>query len=424
MFAIRGDGELMAWGGGVHQESLGLGTAALNREFPTRVAMPFGKKVKAVTGNYYGTTALTTDNELYGWGPYGAGIGYGSTTFSAVPVRVIVEGTVVKIYRAGLARGAGTTYLLNDAGDIFRSGEHPIFGTVTTFTKLARPANSTWKDFNASGHSIWAWDVDGKAYSMGYNSQGELSDGTYTNRTSWVPVLKADNTQLDNIKNIKWVSRYDGLGSVFFLLNTNDLWVCGYNGWGTLGLGNTTTINKAVYLTNNVRDVNPNTGSVANLSVVKNDGTLWACGNNSHGQVGNGTATQLNTLTQIRENGTSGNFITGVKSVFGCAAGDYGGVFFIKEDGTVWATGPSWQGVSGLGNETDRTVYTQVLLGEPIESISQWHWFGWPAAGHYSAAYFLARSGRLYSCGYNGYGSAGVGHSANFNVPSQVLLGQ
>ena len=313
MFAIRGDGELMVWGANVQLNNLGLGYVSFAREFPTRVAMPFGKKVKAVTENRDGVTALTTDNEVYCWGEFGVGIGYGSTAGLAVPRRIIVEGTVVKIFRSSLARGGGSTYLLNDQGDIFRSGDHPIFGTLTTFTKLARPANSTWKDFNASGHSIWAWAVDGKAYGMGYNIYGELGDGTNTNRTSWVPVIKADNTQLDNIKNIKWCSRYDGVASVYFILNTNDVWVTGHNGWGTLGIGNTTTQYKAVYLTNNVRDVNPNTGSDACVSIVKTDGTLWACGSNHQGQVGNGTTTLLNTLTQIRENGTSGNFITGVK---------------------------------------------------------------------------------------------------------------
>ena len=426
MFAIRGDGELMSWGASVGNNNLGLGSAAYQREFPTRVAMPFGKKVKAVTGNYYGTTALTTDNELYCWGEYGAGIGYGSTTGLSVPRRIIVEGTVVKIYRSSLSRSTGSTYLLNDQGDIFRSGEHPIFGTITTFTKLPRPTNSTWKDFNASGHSIWAWAVDGKAYSMGVNAHGQLGDGTTTNRTSWVPVLKTDNTQLDNIKNIKWTARYDGIAAVFFLSTINDdLWVCGYGGRGVLGLGNTANQTNATYLTNNVRDVNPNTGDeLANMSLVKNDGTLWACGYNQQGQVGNGTTTLLSTLTQIRENGTSGNFITGVKSVFGCAAGDYGAVFFIKEDGSVWATGTNNYGSLGLGDLTDRTVYTQVLLGEPIETIRQWHWYGWPAAAYYTGTYFLARSGRLYSCGYNVYGSAGVGHSQSFYVPSQVILGK
>ena len=181
MFALRGDGELMSWGAHLHGYNMGLGTNVGPWPFPRRVAMPFGKKVKAVTRNYDGTTVRTTDNEVYCWGDTGSGIGDGANTARAIPVQVIVEGTVVKIYRSTLARGTGITYLLNDQGDIFRSGYHPTLPSVTTFTKLARPANSTWKDFNASGHSIWAWAVDGKAYGMGFNNYGELGDGTSTN---------------------------------------------------------------------------------------------------------------------------------------------------------------------------------------------------------------------------------------------------
>jgi alpha-tubulin suppressor-like RCC1 family protein len=294
---------------------------------------------------------------------------------------------------------------------------------------LPRPTNNAkWKDFTASCGSAWAWteDSDGsKAYSIGKNDYSQLGDGTTTNRTTWVPVLKVDNTQLGGVKLIKWTTDQNGSGTAYFVLNNGDLYTCGYNGYGECGVGNTTTQTKAVFVMSNVRDVAPTNGTAGAVSAVKTDGTLWAWGYNGSGEVGDGTnVTPRSSPVQLRENGTSGNFITGVKSIHGGMGNWDGGLYFIKEDGSVYVTGYYGNYVSpfGLGFNGSVNTYTKIPISEAMENIYLNYWND----GTYQLpqTFYLARSGRLYSCGWSGYNALGAPGVGNTNTLVQVLLGQ
>ena len=79
-------------------------------------------------------------------------------------------------------------------------------------------------------------------------------------------------------------------------------------------------------------------------------GTVWACGYNSNGQLGDGTTTDSWIPIQM-------NLITGVNSVEG------GGVhsLILKNDGTVWACGRNVVGQLGNGTTIDSSIPVQVV---------------------------------------------------------------
>ena len=81
---------------------------------------------------------------------------------------------------------------------------------------------------------------------------------------------------------------------------------------------------------------------------LKNDGTVWATGWNEYGQLGLGDDTDRNTPTKVN--------IDSVKEV---VAGDKHTIF-LKNDKTVWATGWNHDGQLGLGDKTNRNTPTKV----------------------------------------------------------------
>ena len=66
---------------------------------------------------------------------------------------------------------------------------------------------------------------------------------------------------------------------------------------------------------------------------LKSDGTVWAWGRNTEGQLGDGTIINKNIPTKI----------TSLSGIIAIAGGEYHS-FAIKNDGTVWAWGRNNEG--------------------------------------------------------------------------------
>jgi len=130
-----------------------------------------------------------------------------------------------------------------------------------------------------------------------------------------------------------------------FIKSDGTLWAMGNNLLGQLGDGTTTNPNRNTPVQVKIAGV-PVTNAIAVAAgelhslFVKSDGTLWAMGNNSCGQLGNGTATGNDTTptpvpVQVKVAGVA---VTNVKAV---AASAYGSLF-IRNDNTLWAMGKGW----------------------------------------------------------------------------------
>lgn len=225
--------------------------------------------------------------------------------------------------------------------------------------------------------------LSARLLSFGKNSDGQLGDGTFTDRLT-PAFITGDVTEVAA-----------GESHTLFIKTDGSLWAMGNNNYGQLGDGATTDRNVPVKVGTDV--IAAVAGSSHSL-FLKSDSTLWAMGYNYYGQLGDGTTTNRSTPVQIAQ---------GVLSV--ASAGDF--TLFIKSDGGLWAVGQNDSGQLGDGTLTNRTNPVQVAQNVTDVSVG------------YSHSLFVKADGTLWSSGYNSFGQLGDGTSTNKATPAQVASG-
>ena len=190
---------------------------------------------------------------------------------------------------------------------------------------------------------------DGTVWACGYNYDGELGDGT--NVDKHVP------TQIPSLSNI--IAIAGGEKHSLFLKSDGTVWACGWNLYGQLGNGTTVNKNIPTQITGLSNIVAIGAGIYHSL-FVKNDGTTWSCGRNDKGQLGDGTSANIKLLpSQITT-------LSNIKDVKGGASHS----LFLDNNGSVWACG--WNVVGQLGDATviDKTTPIQLNTISNVAEIS------------------------------------------------------
>ncbi len=223
---------------------------------------------------------------------------------------------------------------------------------------------------------------DGTLWATGTNDDGQLGDGTTTNRFTPVQVMA----------DVRYVSAGDY--HTMILKTDGTLWATGYNGDGQLGDGTTTNRFTPVQVMTDVKYVS---AGGYHTMIIKNDGTLWATGTNDDGQLGDSTYTGKKIPVKI---------MTDVKYV---SAGGYH-TMIIKNDGTLWATGDNGSGQLGDGaTYTERTIPVQVMTD--VKYVS--------AGGSHTM--IIKNDGTLWGTGRNDNGELGDGTKTYRTTPVKIM---
>ncbi|HTO35352.1 MAG TPA: T9SS type A sorting domain-containing protein [Flavobacterium sp.] len=163
-------------------------------------------------------------------------------------------------------------------------------------------------------------------------------------------------TQLPLLPNGEWLQAIPGEGSSFFKKNDGTLWAVGANNSGQLGIGSSVITHLNLTQSGTDNDWLSIEDASSHTMVLKNDGSLWAAGNNFYGQRGVGSNTNSNSNVWVQV-GTETHW-----AKVRCG-GEY--TLAITNQGTLWAWGRN--NVGQLGNGTNTNRNSPVMIGTPCE---------------------------------------------------------
>ncbi len=276
-----------------------------------------------------------------------------------------------------------------------------------------------------SSHSVWAWGAisntlradqvpvlsgvnevsggwdtgyalnsSGTVQAWGGDEQGQLGNGTQTFARVPTPVTVAGLTQITAIAG--------GFQSALALRRDGTVWAWGDNsrlqlGQGSAGYLDHSTIPLQVKGLAGVVAIADNSTTGYAL---KNDGTVWAWGDNTNLELGSPRYGDSNP-TPVQ--------VAGLSGVLHIAAGG-GGAYALRGDGTVWAWGSGSSDQLGNGGTTDsgRPVRVANLAG--VTAIS----------GGGTSGYALLANGTVWAWGSNNDGELGNGNTNASPIPVQI----
>ena len=288
--ALRNNGTLWTWGYNGYGQ-LGNGTTN-HYSSPIQVGSLTSWK-HICSGKYY-SAAVKTDGTLWTWGYNNGNLGNNNVSMhysSPVQVGALTNWSQVVC-------GYDTTYAYNTNGIVYSWGRNN-FGQLGAPSTLLGNSSSpiqvgsltNWKQVSAGTYHTAAIKKDGTLWAWGSNSNGGLGNGTRINYSS--PI------QVGSLTNWKQVSINSDTGQSAAIKTDGTLWAWGSNSNG--GLGNGTRINYSspiqVGSLTNWKQVS--CGDGGQISAVKTDGTLWSCGYNKNGGLGNGNTISYSSPIQI-----------------------------------------------------------------------------------------------------------------------------
>ena len=343
----------------------------------------------------------------------------GTTLLKTFTIKGLLPGKTYH-YRAKAVNIRGTLY-----------GNDMVFTTGSSFSKST-----------VGNHTLNIAD-NGIVYTIGGNTYGELGDNSKIQRRTPIKVVKGayngESYLGDNINNPIIGGSAGGDHSI--ILDANGLvYTFGYNTYGQLGDGSTTNrtvpvkVVKGEYNGNNYLGDNPNNPIIAvsagvhfSLALAA-DGTLYSFGDNAYGQLGDSSNVLKTSPVKVMKgeyNGTRylGDYINN-PIILISAGRDHSIV--LAANGNVFAFGRNGYGELGDSSIIKKNIPVKVKMGEysgnrflgdnplnPIVSLS--------AGIYHSMA--LGNNGTVYTFGWNAYGQLGDNTTSNRSIPVKVLKG-
>jgi alpha-tubulin suppressor-like RCC1 family protein len=292
----------------------------------------------------YNTAATKSDGTLWTWGSNSYGmLGQNDTIYRSSPVQVGALTTWSKV-----ALGFTFTVSTKTDGTLWTWGANyygtlgqNIAYTINRSSPVQVGSLTTWSNIASGGNSTFATKTDGTLWSWGYNYKGQLGQNIATTINRSSPVQVGALTT--------WLNVACGGYHIAATKTDGTLWSWGNNGFGQLGQNGTIDRSSPVQVGALTTWLNVACGAY-HTAATKTDGTLWIWGQNSFGQLG------LNDASVNRSSPVQVGALTTWSKV---SCGKYSTVA-TKSDGTLWAWGDNSSGQLGENNVNGYSSPVQV----------------------------------------------------------------
>jgi len=233
--------------------------------------------------------------------------------------------------------------------------------------------------------------ADGTVWAWGSNSHGQLGNGVIGTL-----IIETAPVKVKNLENVTAISA----GGLFSMALKDDgtVWAWGQNNCGQIsyGPGGASTLPERVRGVENVTAIS---GGLYHSMALKNDGTVWTWGWNGYGQLGDNTVVDRAMPEQV----------AGLSSIISVSAGHAHSIA-LKNDGTVRTWGQNNYGQLGDDTVTQRLIPVEVTGLSGVKTIS--------AGAYHSMA--LMNDGTVRAWGANNHGRLGDGSTINRKIPVAV----
>lgn len=346
VLAIKTNGTLWGWGRNSSGE-IGDRTTT-QRTSPVQIGNDTNwSKVYMGSNN---AVALKTNGTMWVWGAQSYALGVGGATNLSSPVQVGSNTNWIRASKGGNSPFA-TSAAIRTNGTLWTwgsglNGRLGLGNTSNKSTPTQVGANTDWTDVMCLRDSMIARRSNGTLWAWGSQLRWPVLGLGISNVTVESPL------QIGSGSNWTSLSEEPGLRHSHAIDSSGRLWGWGFNTNGQVGINSTITARYG--------PVQVGTGSTDNWSYVTNgrfhtiaarsDGTLWAWGQNTSGQLGDGTVTNRSSPVQIDSGLTSWTRIA-------CSSNN---TAIIRSNGTLWIWGGNFRGQLGQGNTTSASSPVQV----------------------------------------------------------------
>nr|WIF89110.1 InlB B-repeat-containing protein [Acholeplasma laidlawii] len=370
--ALTSSGRLFTWGRNYYGQ-LGDGTTT-DKYSPTEITSQFslstGDQIISVSLGQYHSTALTSSGRLFTWGYNNSGqLGNGATFNRSTPTEITSRFSLAtgdRIIQVSL--GYKHSAALTSSGRLFTWGynDYGQLGDGTTFTDKYTPTEITSRFSLATGDKIIqvslgythsaALTSSGRIFTWGSNGNGQLGDGTTTNRSTPTEITSRINLATgDKIIQFSLGFYYSAA-----LTSSGRLFTWGYNIDGRLGDGTArdkytpTEITSQFSLSTGDQIISVSLGG-GHSTALTSSGRLFTWGSNADGRLGDGTTTNLSTSTEIT---SRFNLVTGDKIIQVSLGGSHSAA--LTSSGRLFTWGSNADGRLGDGTTTNLSTPAEI----------------------------------------------------------------